>query len=448
MGQNLRDRLRRIKETETTRAATQGYSLDKTIRSAEMGDQGSIPGWVPAGFQTLTRSVILDRSLVLPVSLPRSLPILIPDLFSYRVRNSPLESGSLESDFLKPDDLLFFDLETTGLSGGAGTVAFLAAFGRLVNTGKSHEEHWLKPYQLKIDQYLLLDYPGESDFLEALLQELQPGTSPEGAGTPPLIVVTYNGKCFDAQILKNRCLMNGISPPRYYHADLLHPARCLWKRRLSTCSQGEIETAILGLDRTGDVPGAHAPEIWFSFLNTGATEALLRVCDHNQRDILGLASIFTALAHIAEAPIKGVEQFHGDLENLALHWREALRQPVWEEAIQETGRTLLEVAVAREYPKAALVMGLDMMRQDHYEAGRSRLLQLIRMAHEACPDNLKAIAYRALAIDAEWHIRDRDAALAYVDAGLNLQEVREGMKRELCYRRDRLVRKNNPCTSA
>jgi uncharacterized protein YprB with RNaseH-like and TPR domain len=380
--------------------------------------------------------------------LPRSLPLLIPDLFSYTIQNSSGEQGALN-----PEDLLFFDLETTGLSGGAGTVAFLAAFGRFV------QDEGTPPYRLHIDQYLLLDYPGESDFLEALVQEL--GHSPDRIAPRPLIVVTYNGKSFDAQILKNRCIMQGITPPVYPHADLLHPARRLWKRILPTCAQGEIETTILGLNRTGDVPGALAPEIWFSFLQlfqstcptgsshsvglqSGAVEALLKVCDHNQRDILGLASIFTAFTHIAEAPLKAAKQFHCDLENLALSWRERVKHSALGEEAGETGQALLETAAAQGYPRAALVLGLDLMRQNRHNTGRVHLLELTQGHY---PDAIKAAAYRSLAIDAEWHIRDRRAALAYIDAGLNLEDLREGMKRELLLRRERVLARGKLCIS-
>jgi uncharacterized protein YprB with RNaseH-like and TPR domain len=385
--------------------------------------------------------------------LPRSLPLLIPDLFSYTIQNSSGEQGALN-----PEDLLFFDLETTGLSGGAGTVAFLAAFGRFVRDAGEPPQ----PYRLHIDQYLLLDYPGESDFLEALVQELGQCRSPDRITPRPLIVVTYNGKSFDAQILKNRCIMQGITPPVYPHADLLHPARRLWKRILSTCSQGEIETTILGLNRIGDVPGALAPEIWFSFLRlfqstyptkgdshsvgpkSGAVEALLKVCDHNQRDILGLASLFTAFTHIAEAPLKAVEQFHYDLENLALSWQKRVKHSALGEEAEETGQALLETAAAQGYPRAALMLGLDLMRQNRRNTGRVYLLELTKGHY---PDAIKAVAYRSLAIDAEWHIQDREAALAYLDAGLNLEELREGMKRELLLRRERVLARGTLCIS-
>ena len=54
-------------------------------------------------------------------------------------------------------DMLFFDIETTGLSGGAGTLAFLVGIGKRI--GK----------KLEVEQLFLRDYPGEPEFLEILL---------------------------------------------------------------------------------------------------------------------------------------------------------------------------------------------------------------------------------------------------------------------------------------
>jgi hypothetical protein len=251
-----------------------------------------------------------------------------------------------------------------------------------------------------VDQYLLLDYPGENDFLAALLPELRIG----GASTKPPLIVSYNGKTFDTQILKTRCLMNGIVPPEYYHADLLHPARRLWKRLLPSCSQGDIETASLGLDRTGDISGAMAPDIWFSFLKTGETGPLRGICDHNLKDIYGLSRLLLALAAIAAAPLEHLQTYPYDPENLALHWRRICRrnpdffgEPWFDENERVLGSVLLNEAAGRGYPRALL----------------------------------------ALAIEAEWHQRDPVKALALVESAL-AGEIAAGLREELLFRRERL----------
>jgi len=275
---NLKDRLKRIKESDKNDAPKNFKEREKEQKK----DTPVLKGWVSCGFNVLKREVTAAMSLNINKKLPSALPVFIPDL---QDRDLPLIK-----------DFLFFDLETTGLSGGAGTVAFLAAFGRFDQNKK-----------LTITQYLLLDYPGENDFLENVIDELSCKNA---------VIVSYNGKCFDSQIIKTRCLMNRIKHPFYLHADLLHPSRRLWKNIINDCSQGSIETNILGLDRTGDIPGSLAPEIWFEFLKTGKTERLIGICDHNIKDITGLATILTAIISIAEKPFENAD-YKYDKERLA-----------------------------------------------------------------------------------------------------------------------------------
>jgi len=265
---NLRDRLKRIRGTKKSEGNLKASLV-------------TLDGWDSCGFNVLKRQINVLSPLKNIKNLPQNLSIIIPDLAANKL---PVK-----------EDFLFFDLETTGLSGGAGTVAFLAAFGR-VFAGK-----------LQITQYLLLDYPGENDFLEHVLTELR---------TENAVIVSYNGKCFDSQIIKTRCLMNRIKPPIYLHADLLHPARRLWKSIIQDCSQSSVEKNILGIDRIDDIPGSLAPEIWFEFLKTGATERLMGICDHNLTDIKGLAGILTAMISIAGDLFK-TDKFNYDIERIA-----------------------------------------------------------------------------------------------------------------------------------
>ncbi|GHV95310.1 hypothetical protein AGMMS50293_16300 [Spirochaetia bacterium] len=332
-----------------------------------------------------------------------------------------------------PEDLLFFDLETTGLSGGAGTIAFLAAFGRLVPAAGAGDSAVL---ELHVTQYLLLDYPGENDFLEALLGEFDKERR---------LVVTYNGKSFDSQILKTRCLMNGMRPPEYLHADLLHPARRLWKRLLADCSQGTIETEILGIDRRGDTPGALAPEIWFSFLKDGDTGRLMDICAHNRKDILGLAAIFALMSQIASDPCGMLKTYRYDVEMLALRWRDLVRK---EQSVCETceaggnaalGQKLLRFAARKKNcPQAAFAYALDLLRGGGYTEGRKRLLAIVSAGY---PDDLRAASLRALAIDSEWRIGDLTEALALVKRGLELLPAENIRRAEFERREERLKRK-------
>ena len=379
---NLKARLKRYH-------ATGKSTCTPEARPAVTGSRGTgsspalWPGWTPVGFKTLKREQVCELAFPMSTNFPKSLAILVPDLV--RFGRIPL-----------PEDLLFFDLETTGLSGGAGTIAFLAAFGRFVASKNGNAV-------LAVTQYLLLDYPGEADFVEKAAAEF--GL----AGDSLPLVASYNGKCFDSQIFKNRCLLNRIHPPEYYQADLLHPSRRLWKKTLSDCSQATIEVQILGLDRTGDVSGAMAPEIWFSFLRCGdnpaSTAELLAICDHNVRDVAGLATLFLALTQIASDPFRSRNVFRFDDKALALFWWKAVKKHPFffeGESCVKTAFSLLEAAAKDGSPQAAIV----------------------------------------LAKDAEWRLRDLKLALYYTNLALvSAEGAPSGFRDEIEKRLSRLEKK-------
>jgi len=322
---NLKDRLKRIQESRKD-------ENKKVYSQAEETNVLKNQGWEVCGFKVLKREVTVPSPFKKIKKLPEALSVIIPDLKG--------------QDLPAIEDFLFFDLETTGLSGGAGTVAFLAAFGNTVSDS------------FKIKQYLLLDYPGENDFLENVLGHLKQEQS---------VVVSYNGKCFDSQIIKTRCLMNRINPPLYRHVDLLHPARRLWKNMIQDCSQASVETEILGLDRSNDIPGFLAPEIWFDFLKTGSTDRLTGICDHNKIDISGLAKMLAYVISIADNPFN--EKNIYDTERLALYWRKNLRKfddHRINENLINTGKNLLRFAAEKKYPQAVYVYAFDQMQNCNY----------------------------------------------------------------------------------
>jgi len=363
---NLKDRLKQIQKLrkespsqEGAQVAPQHAAQLAPESSPQFAHQGfdnaanfTMPGWDACGYQTLKREVIVNPHVGLQPGMPPALAVIVPDLGNIAQTGRGMPA---------PEDLVFFDLETTGLSGGAGTVAFLAAFGRFVKDGIANDA----VYKLRITQYLLLDYPGENDFLELVQKELESEES---------VIVSYNGKCFDSQILKTRCLMNGIKPLVYLHADLLYPARRLWKNVTGSCAQAYIETQILGVDRSGDIPGALAPEIWFEFLRTGRTDRLLGICDHNCADITGLSSIFAVMSSIAADPIGS--RFNYDIGRIAIYWRNFLngRKAAAPAAafaadiagLQEEGRSLLRFAADKKHPRAIYVYVYDQMRNGNY----------------------------------------------------------------------------------
>jgi hypothetical protein len=202
--------------------------------------------------------------------------------------------------------------------------------------------------------------------------------------------------------------MNGMAPPEYAEADLLHPCRRLWKRVLPSCSQGVIETSILALDREGDIPGSQAPDIWFSFLKNRESADVVRICDHNARDIAGLLGILNALCRIAENPRGEGEQFRCDAESLALWWHRAVHihgEGPFGPGTAKTGEALLRAAAEGGCRRAAYTY------------------------------------YRGLALEAEWKRRNPELALRYVDLFLALSEIQDTIGSEMSHRRKRLLEK-------
>jgi uncharacterized protein len=175
-----------------------------------------------------------------------------------------------------PDQLVFYDTETTGLSGGAGTVVFL--FGAA----------WCEGRDLAVEQLFLSDFPGEPEFLHAV----------RGLLAPYRAFISYNGATFDSHLLKTRFAMNGIPWEPGPQVDLLHHSRRLWKTVTGDCSLHAMETRVLGFTRESDVPGAEIPGIWLEFLRTGRPGRLPVVFDHNAMDVASLARLHRLIGRL------------------------------------------------------------------------------------------------------------------------------------------------------
>ena len=178
--------------------------------------------------------------------------------------------------------LLFLDTETTGLSGGAGTVAFEIGVG------------WIEPRGMVIRQYVMRDYGQEADMLREVASLIARADT----------IVTFNGKSFDLPLLESRMIMNRI---RVYvtdmpHLDLLHAARRVYKLRLGRCNLTALEEAVLGKTRRDDLPGAQVPERYFTYLKTGEFALLEDVLRHNFDDIQSLAELTAVICSAYRQP--------------------------------------------------------------------------------------------------------------------------------------------------
>lgn len=183
---------------------------------------------------------------------------------------------------VRKDDILFLDTETTGLSHGVGTVAFLVGIG-----------YFEKDYFI-VRQYLMRDYDEEGFLLQHVLQHLSGKTT----------LCTFNGASFDMPLLEARFTMNRMrNPHSLQHIDLLHVARRVWKLRLKSCRLSRLEEMVLGFTREDDLPGALVPERYFEYLKTKNRALLDDILEHNGQDILSLAHLLHRLIVLHETPL-------------------------------------------------------------------------------------------------------------------------------------------------
>jgi uncharacterized protein YprB with RNaseH-like and TPR domain len=170
--------------------------------------------------------------------------------------------------------MLFLDTETTGLTGGSGTVAFLVGIARFDDDS------------LLLTQLLLPNLGGEVPMLVALAEHLAAASC----------ILTYNGKSFDWPLLRTRYVMNRLPVPALPpHVDLLHASRRIWKPRLGSVRLTDVEREIMRFSREGDVDGAEIPSRYFSFLREGGTDWLVPVLEHNQNDLIALPAMLGVL---------------------------------------------------------------------------------------------------------------------------------------------------------
>jgi hypothetical protein len=111
---------------------------------------------------------------------------------------------------------------------------------------------------------------------------------------------------------------------------------------------------------------------------------------------------------------------------------------------RKRGEALLEIAAERGGLRAAYVSALDLIRGGRADEGREKLHALIAGdSPVAIAGEMKCLALRQLAIDAEWRLRDYGMALAHVEKALVFENIREAMRNELMARRERLLVKNH-----
>ncbi len=332
------------------------------------------------------------------------------DLFDHRVRR--------EADWTRR--VVFFDTETTGLAGGAGTLAFLAGCG------------WFEADGFHVRQFFLTGAAGERAMLDALADIFATAS----------LLVTYNGRSFDVPLMEMRWAFHRAPAPTgdLPHFDMLPPARRLWSRRDGAgdegCTLAALERSVLGFHREGDVPGFEIPARYFHFLRTGDASSIEGVLDHNRHDLVSLAGV---MAHALWLADEGPDACREDSERVALgRLYERAGEVAKAEHAFERARSSLDAETRRH----ALSRLAAIFRRSgrHDEAARAWSDVLTASAHESPGwSPLERRAAEALAIHHEHRAKDLASATRYARALELLANGRD--KTEVQHRLTRLKRK-------
>lgn len=324
-------------------------------------------------------------------------------------------------DIPPTDGLLFFDLETTGLSGGSGTVAFVVGFGRF------------EGYRFHVWQFVLPSFAVERRLLAAVTAVVA------GAHT----LVTFNGKSFDVPFLEMRWLYHRLETPfgKLRHLDLLHPARWLWGPE--TGGLGGLERRLLRLHRHDDVPGFEIPSRYFDYLRSGDPTPLRGVLAHNRLDLASLGVLTGLACHLVDGgaeSVDGARQCLGLGRIYARSGRAATAMRCYERAAEwSMGRQLRAGSDGSETRAEALYrVALARRRERRYAEAALVWQQVLDL--RSVPHRVEQEALRALAIHHEHRVKDAEQALIFARRAYK-KERAAGRRREGHNRVRRLERR-------
>ncbi len=345
---DIKDKLERIKKERQTRSKSQ--QVDSTWRKIQEKEDLSTK-------EKLERLINLTRQEMPKTTktsafepLPREPLQWLENSYSQDVRYGRIKiasgleiSGNIlaclsQDDAFKELDLstaLFIDLETTGLSGGAGVIPFNIGMGYYRND------------KFMVGQYFL----GEMAEEERMIQELAEFFKEMDFQS----VVTYNGKSFDIPLLETRFILHRQPFPLsdLPHLDFLYPARRLWSHKYESCRLFHLALNVVQAGRTEDIPSAEIPWRYSQYLQTGNYDLIEPILYHNQEDILSLLGVVVIGAHIfSEDPelcVGDAMDFYGagkvlantgDMEKSVQFFQKALDGNLTDEVTQETKKRL------------------------------------------------------------------------------------------------------------
>lgn len=317
--------------------------------------------------------------------------------------------------------MLFVDLETTGLAGGAGTYAFLVGCA------------WYQDGRLRIRQFFLSDFGAERVLLEAV------GEVAAESGA----VVTFNGKSFDLPLIETRFLLHRLQTPfaALPHVDMLHPARRLWRedepdddggdslkarsdvgrpftghQSTGGCRLSTLEEALCGHIREGDVPGFEIPSRYFHFVRSGDARGLAAVMEHNRLDLISLAMLTARASQALEDGVSVARTGREALGMGRLYERAGMPREARAAYLRAADLSDADSRIGADAWRSYAVLSRRERRYQDAVEGWRRILELRR-----CPPAILREASEALAVHHEHRLRDLQAARSFALRSLSVQ---------------------------
>ncbi len=174
-------------------------------------------------------------------------------------------------------EAVFFDIETTGLAGGAGTQVFLIGLG------------WFEDETFVLWQGFLREPAEEAALLAAVDERIRCKQA----------LVSFFGKSFDRHRIEDRMRMQRMDAPfdGRTHLDLYYASRNAYAGAFPNLRLATLERELTGLSRQADLSGAFAPAAWMDYL-AGRPHRLEGVLQHNRDDVLSLVTLYAHLGRV------------------------------------------------------------------------------------------------------------------------------------------------------
>lgn len=287
---------------------------------------------------------------------------------------------------IRLDKCLFLDIETTGLESGCGNIAYIIGLG------------YFDGASFVVKQYFLRDFDEEHALLTSVTEYADKYD----------YIITYNGKRFDLNILRNRYLLNRLpfALEDLNHIDVFTILRELYKKSGKKLSLSLIEKELIGIKRDDDIASYLIPEVYYRFLTQGYSELLDYVFEHNAQDIASLAGLTLYLNNSFMEPEKEPK--------IAAEINYHLGRCAFKDSDFTEAKRYYETALNYELnDKAASKLVKDLCVIYSKEGDYDKMIRLLIYVYEKIPGAINASQLKKVAIYYERCKKDLNSAFYF-----------------------------------